>query len=165
MSKVSDNYHAFILDTSDKCIYDPAKNQQFPKQIQAYYRFTKGNQIPHQSQIIYRPWSQDKQQQQIEWLDETIKEDAVGEGKSIDDYLHHGYIRRFNTEGGCAMLSMGWIKYSPKYNKKKHRLVIGDVGFKYRGEIYWITWGDDTGEESQRLRYDYYRSQGMVVKD
>ena len=147
MTKVSDNYHVFIMDKSNKCIYDPAKNQQFPKQKQVYWRFTKNRDIPRQSQIIYRPWSEEKQQQQIEWLNKSLKSRTAEEGKSIEDILHYAYLRRFNMEGGCGMLCQAWLKFSPKYNKKKHRLVVGDVGFKYRGDIYWVMWDCEDEEE------------------
>tara|TARA_R110002020_G_scaffold85926_6_gene212029 strand:- start:2727 stop:3236 length:510 start_codon:yes stop_codon:yes gene_type:complete len=154
--RVTDNYHVFIMDKSNKCIYDPAKNQQFPKQKQAYWRFTKNRDIPSQSQIIYRPWSEEKQQQQIEWLNKALKQESSESGHSLENILHYAYARRFNMEGGCGMLCQAWLKFSPKYNKKKHRLVVGDVGFKYRGDIYWVTWDSDDEEEWRPARFEDY---------
>ena len=59
-------------------------------------------------------------------------------------------------EGGCGMLCQAWIKYSPKYKKKKHRLVVGDVGFKYRGEIYWVEWDGGPEDDWRERRYEGY---------
>ncbi len=157
MTKVSDNYHCYILDKSDKCIYDPAENQQIPKEQQVYYRACIERGIPSQSQIIYRPWAQEKQKQHIEWLKKSIEEEVEGTGCSVNDVLYYGYKNRFKMEGGCGMLCLGWLKYSPNYNKKKHRLVIGDIGFIYKENTYWIKWGDDEMPWERKERLEKYK--------